>query len=247
MALGRPAIPNLAKLELLRLQQIVNNIRERFGATDAAINDLADSDTASSLARDREITNLQSQIDELRQLIEDIDTSNTHTITLTAAEDIADAGIPLFVSADGEASQTDPDALALQGYVGISVAGASQGDPIEVRLPGGVVLVESASYTTGRPLYAQLGGTTHFPAGNSLPVGIAISATEISVGYGFNVLGDDTFDPTGQDDMAVTKGLAGDGTGGVLPVVTGEILNAQPVFVYLDDGSLVYSPAPAYP
>jgi hypothetical protein len=30
------------------------------------------------------------------------------------------------------------------------------------------------------------------------------------------------------------------GGGGILPVVTGEILSGQPVFVYLDDGSLVY-------
>ena len=29
--------------------------------------------------------------------------------------------------------------------------------------------------------------------------------------------------------------------GGVLPVVTGEIINDQPVFVYADDGSLIYS------
>lgn len=29
--------------------------------------------------------------------------------------------------------------------------------------------------------------------------------------------------------------------GGVLPVVTGEIINGQPVFVYADNGSLVYS------
>lgn len=30
-------------------------------------------------------------------------------------------------------------------------------------------------------------------------------------------------------------------SGGVLPVVTGEIMDGQPVFVYLDDGSLVYT------
>ncbi len=32
------------------------------------------------------------------------------------------------------------------------------------------------------------------------------------------------------------------GTGGVLPVVTGEISSGQPVFVYGPDGSLVYGP-----
>lgn len=35
------------------------------------------------------------------------------------------------------------------------------------------------------------------------------------------------------------------GAGGVLPVVTGEILDEQPVFVFLEDGSLVYSPVEA--
>lgn len=37
----------------------------------------------------------------------------------------------------------------------------------------------------------------------------------------------------------------GAGEGGVLPVVTGEILNDQPVFVFLEDGSLVYLPVEA--
>lgn len=35
------------------------------------------------------------------------------------------------------------------------------------------------------------------------------------------------------------------GSGGVLPIVTGEILSGQPVFVYLPDGSLVYGPVAA--
>lgn len=40
------------------------------------------------------------------------------------------------------------------------------------------------------------------------------------------------------DQMYFKVGQAGSGTGGVLPVVTGEV---PPVLVYLDDGSLVYS------
>jgi hypothetical protein len=35
------------------------------------------------------------------------------------------------------------------------------------------------------------------------------------------------------------------GGGGVLPMVTGEILDGQPVFMYFDDGSLMYAPVPA--
>lgn len=39
---------------------------------------------------------------------------------------------------------------------------------------------------------------------------------------------------------AASNGSGGGGSGGILPVVTGEIVSGQPVFVYLDDGSLVY-------
>jgi hypothetical protein len=39
---------------------------------------------------------------------------------------------------------------------------------------------------------------------------------------------------------AASNGSGGGGSGGILPVVTGEIISGQPVFVILDDGSLVY-------
>lgn len=39
---------------------------------------------------------------------------------------------------------------------------------------------------------------------------------------------------------AASNGSGGGGGGGILPVVTGEIISGQPVFVILDDGSLVY-------
>lgn len=47
---------------------------------------------------------------------------------------------------------------------------------------------------------------------------------------------------TVQDDGRLTFADNGTGgAGGVLPVVTGEIAGGQPVFVYLDDGSLVFA------
>lgn len=38
----------------------------------------------------------------------------------------------------------------------------------------------------------------------------------------------------------IVSATGGGGGGGILPVVTGEIISGQPVFVILDDGSLVY-------
>jgi hypothetical protein len=237
MPLGRPAIPTPARLDLTRVQQVIENIRERFRVTDEAILALqGGAAVAARLALTLE-RSLQNQIDELLRRIRALEAAgqSQFSVVFQAGEDI-ETGAPLYVSADGIVSRSDPDDLANTGYLGIATDNAAEGDSIIVRLPGGVVEVPTASFTVGRPLYGQLGGMTHSPAGNSLPVGIALSSTVMAVGYGFNVLGDEDFDPTGQDDMAVTRGLAGSG-GGVLPVVTGEV---PPVLVYLPDGNLVY-------
>lgn len=246
MPLGRPAIPNLATLQLQRLQQVVNNIRERFGASDAAILALQQGLTGGLSSATATTRSLQVQIDQLRTRVAALEavTPDALSASFMSAEAISQ-GAPVWVSDAGAVSLIDPDSvLASSGFFGIAATTVvSAGLAVQVRLPGGVVEIPGSSFTVGRPLYAQLDGVTHFPAGNSLPVGVAISATEMAVGYGFNVLGDAAFDPLGQDDMALTYGLAQQsGVGGVLPVVTGEV---PPVLVYLDDGSLVYSPLEA--
>lgn len=43
-----------------------------------------------------------------------------------------------------------------------------------------------------------------------------------------------------QDEFGLIQ-ISSTSSGGVLPVVTGEILDGQPVFVYADDGSLIYT------
>lgn len=77
--------------------------------------------------------------------------------------------------------------------------------------------------------------------------------------YGTDALGDKGFHPRLLEtllDVDIPAPLVGDvltydglewvasapSGGGVLPVVTGEILSGQPVFVYGPDGSLVYGP-----
>lgn len=57
-----------------------------------------------------------------------------------------------------------------------------------------------------------------------------VSAPDADRYYGTNAAGERGFHPLPEPP-----------SGGVLPVVTGEIDNDQPVFVYADDGSLIYS------
>lgn len=245
MALGKPAIvtPNgpPSDARTLRLwQQAVDNIRERFAAAEAAIVAVQNATTAAVLAASSSSATFRTELADLVRRLNALSSSGTFTAILTAAEDIT-AGAPVWSSADGSVSQLDPDSLAASaGYFAIAAQGASAGDDVEVRLPGGVVNLPGSTFTTGRPLYATLGGMTHTPTGNSFPVGLAIGAEDVAVGHGFNVLGDAAFDLAGQDYMAITRALAAatGGAGGVLPVVTGEV---PPVLVYLDDGSLVYS------
>lgn len=245
MPLGRPSITTPNALQLQALQQTVANIRERFRVTDDAISQLVGAAGGSLTTQQNTSRALQFQIDQLRNrldVLERVSASADFSAVFIAAETI-DIGAPVWVSSPiGEISNIDPDAvLASSGFMGVAATAGVIGNEITVRLPGGVVEIPGSTFTVGRPLYAQLGGVTQTPAGNSLPVGVAISVTEMSVGYGFNVLGDDTFDPTGQADMAVTYGLGGSGSGGILPVVTGEV---PPVLVYLPDGNLVYTEVP---
>lgn len=87
--------------------------------------------------------------------------------------------------------------------------------------------------------FAQLrwGGTTSdVPEGSNLYYTAARlwAALKVALVAGSNI----TLTP---DDGAQTITVAANG--GVLPVVTGEIVSGQPVFAYLDDGSLVYAEA----
>lgn len=243
MALGRPSITTPAAMQLQAVQQTIANIRERFAGLEAFVLQLQSGAGTALNLQSASIRSLQFQIDQLRariDAIESADDGDQLTVTFLSGEAI-DVGAPVWVSNDGVVSNIDPDAvLASSGFFGIAAQTVVAGVAIPVRLPGGVVTIPGSTFTTGRPLYAQLGGVTHFPAGNSLPVGVAIGADQMSVGYGFNVLGDETFDPTGQDDMAMAYGLRGAG-GGILPVVTGEV---PPVLVYLPDGNLVYVEVP---
>lgn len=239
MPVGKPSITAPARLELTLLQQTVNNIRERiqaleaaYGITEAATNQGLLTANKRDLSTTNTLRRILARLDEL-----EAERADRFLAVLNADENIA-RGAPVYVSSDGAVSMIDPDnASQCWAFLGVATEAASGGNAVTIGLPGAVVNIPGSTFTAGRPLYASAGGVTHDPAGNALPVGFAIDSDTMSVGYGFNVLGEEVFDASERDSMAVTYGLGGSG-GGVLPLVTGEV---PPVLVYLDDGSLVYS------
>lgn len=78
-----------------------------------------------------------------------------------------------------------------------------------------------------RDSWGRVSGTSEGDAGD-VPVS--------SVGWGV-LSGSNVQEALDSADIAIQAA----GGGGILPVVTGEIVGDQPVFVYLDDGSLVYA------
>ena len=77
--------------------------------------------------------------------------------------------------------------------------------------------------------------------------GTTWSYSAVATGISAGTYGDTSHYPiiTVQADGRITnitlQSVSG-GTGGILPVVTGEVVSGQPVFVILNDGSLVYIP-----
>lgn len=80
----------------------------------------------------------------------------------------------------------------------------------------------SGAFNTLSPLTAN-GDLLTYSASNNIRLGIGTAGQVLTVVSGMPAWTTPT-----------------EGSGGILPVVTGDINNSQPTFVYLDNGSLVY-------
>ncbi len=282
MALGKPAFQTPKQLDARALQawqQVVDNIRERLRVIEAGVTTntaaIATGDASLSAATaslQRQIEELAAAIRMLQNAIADGGEDSVLFVTLTAGEAM-DAGAPVWVSAPQQASRIDPDDPDQRSaFFGIAAESAgAAGDPVLIALPGATVSLPGSSFTPGRALYAQLGGVTHDPAGDALPVGVACDAETIGVGSGTVALVDPSGD-AGDAYLPVTYLLAAaaislaelfdqgtplpaDGDTWVYDAAIGKFRAGQagggilpvvtgevpPVLVYNDDGSLVYT------
>ena len=245
LPVGKPAIPRPPDASS-GVGQAIDNIRARFVALEAALAALTASTSNAEATLAAAIASLRRQIAQILQAIALLEQQgggsggSVVTRTFSAGESM-DSGVAVWISGDGVVSMIDPDdPLACSGFVGITASSAAEGDDVEVRIPGGVVELDGASFTAGEPVYAAYGALTQTPSGNPLPVGVAIDSTLLAVTAGTTALTAFGFDPAREDYMPASVALVREAVqgGGILPVVTGDV---PPVFVYLDDGSLVYT------
>ncbi len=213
MALGKPSINAPTALQLPALQQTVANIRERFAATDAVIAGLQragqqtgnQGGSADLTALSRTIANLSGRVTTL----ENRSSGSGDTQSYLAGEALVQ-GEAVWLSGEGTVSPMDPDdPLAAAGFVGITTAGVAGGGQATVARRG-LVDIPGAAFTLGRALYAVAGGVSHTPAGNALPVGVAVTATRMSVAGGTLALTVPGVDLAGEPFLPVTYGLAAD-------------------------------------
>lgn len=244
MALGSPSITTPSSLSLRAVQQAIANINERFRQTDRAITALGSASGAAQGAASSTLLELRALIGALTLRVTALEGGggSGSSVTLTAASSIAQ-GDPVRYVAGGQCDLIDPDDLTACGaYIGVAAAGASAGADVVVKIIGEVQVL-NASFDVGYAVYAAVGGgLTQDPPGNALPVGVATSIDSVGVGgTGGGVALRTRTMLTGvssrDDSLPITYGLAREIGGGVVPVVTGEV---PPVFVYLDDGSVVY-------
>ncbi len=212
MALGQPSINTPSSLQLVSLQQTIANIRERFRATDTVIASLQGTASQTTQQGASDLTALRRTIATLTGRVTALEDSSSgtgggDTQSYLAAEAIVQ-GAPVWLSGNGEVSNIDPDEpLAAAGFIGIAAAGVAAGGQVIVARRG-LVDIPGAAFTPGRALYAEAGGVTHEPAGNALPVGVAVTATRMSVAGGTLALTVPGIDFAGEPFLPVTYALA---------------------------------------
>lgn len=114
----------------------------------------------------------------------------------------------------------------------------------QINVNAGELTVDDGDGVSGNPTLG-LADVTPVAGGTFLLTEFDVKGRRIEeqAGTAADVPYDNTASGLVADDVqeAIDELAAMPSSGGILPVVTGEIVSGQPVFVYLDDGSLVYA------
>lgn len=185
---GKPAIQPIKNLDVRAIATAVAAARQRIEQIEASLGSTASAAQTQSLSTQlsilrNQLTTLQATVAALQQ------TSATNTVTLVAAETIAQFD-PVVYSSATTCVKADPaDPSRSFGVIGIATTGASAGSNVVVQFMG-VISIPTAAFALSQPVYAGDLGLTQTPSyeAAAIPVGVAVSATALEVYPGLPVM-----------------------------------------------------------
>lgn len=193
---GFPPILTPPDLDLRAIQEAVDAARERIEKIEAAA---ASTGTQLQLASiESRLRAAQAQVAALTSQVNafaSTDTADADFVTLIAGEDLGNNTAVVAVSTQAVIAADGSTLTRAAALIGVTTTSATQGAPITVRRRGPIT-VSSAAFASGFVVYVgSMGTLTQHPGYEkvSVPVGLALSATEMWVEPGWPALYDAAF------------------------------------------------------
>lgn len=183
---GKPSITTPNALDLRAIAGAISNIRQRIEQIEAAAEVTVSTSSATNgttNSTSAQISNLRTQVTDLAKRVAALELAGSTDIGIfTAGESIVagQAVVPGFGSQVLGADASDP--LRMFSVIGLAVTQASPGMPVDVQRRGSFNVIGTA-FTPGRAVYVDGLGLTQTPSyqATALPVGVAISATQVFI------------------------------------------------------------------
>jgi len=205
MALGRPAISEGSARDLRSTIAVLGAIRARIQAIESSLGTVSDTATASSSANSTQLNALRQQLQALQskvdQILATLGNANDDVV-YTAAETI-NLGQGAVVLSETTAGAADPsDTLRIFTVIGVALNPANAGQSVTVRRRG-VFTLPGASFAPNRAVYASATGLTQTPdyEVTALPIGVALTATQIYVEPDWPALQTPIFSSSGTEEI----------------------------------------------
>ena len=186
---GKPSISDIRNLDVRSISMAVSNIRQRIEAIEGALGVTTDTAQAAATTSGLQLKELLNEISALDSRVTILEkAASTDIVAYTAGETIASGQGVVGISAStiGVADPSDPTRMF--GLIGIATNGGSVGASILVQRRGVFAVPGASAFFVGRAAYLDNAGfVTQTPdyEATSLPIGVAVSGSQIFVDPGY--------------------------------------------------------------
>jgi hypothetical protein len=203
MALGRPAISEGSARDLRSTIAVLGAIRARIQALESSLGTVSDTATASSSSNSTQLNALRAQLNTLQSQVDALAAEIGNDDVVYAALEAINLGqgvVPLSDVTVGAADPSDPTRIFT--VIGIALNSAGVGQAVTVRRRG-TFTVPGASFAVNRAVYASATGLTQTPdyEVTALPIGVALTATQIYVEPDWPALQTPIFSSSGAEEV----------------------------------------------